>query len=271
MFRRWCKRYDHTLSRPTVWKTTDSLVHLRREDALSTSSIKVYKLCLMVFCYLWSRTNLGPVGGIYCQGMLFPSTQTHWGPSTFVDLGCDAPIPVQGSFVPPRFFSTRDLARKTLFLLALVPAPRMVKFLVSPSGLAGKGLISGSAVYLSSWPRQIREFTAHPRISVLRPSLPSWFLPLRNFSCVLLERYAMIYSELLQTQGPGIFFLPFNALLNQCQGQRSVTSSGMPPGLHMRRSPTLLATGLSKPLISVALLPLCFCGCSIPSFLTTAC
>ena len=125
-YRKWCKDNGHTISSPSVQKVADFLVHLRQDCQLSASAIKGYKAMLNgVFAIRGLDLNNDPVlRNIIKACSSQPRRPTRdLRPSWNLDVVLRSLT--KAPFEPLRLSSTRDLTRKTLFLLALATAQRV--------------------------------------------------------------------------------------------------------------------------------------------------
>lgn len=140
VYRRWCKERGHTVSKPTVQKIAQFLVHLRRECNLSTSTIKGYKAMLNgVFAYRGLDLNRELVlSRIVRACSLQPRRMARdlrppWNLDVVLRHLSGAP------FEPLRLASSRDLTRKTVFLLALATAQRVGEIQALSSRVSWQG------------------------------------------------------------------------------------------------------------------------------------
>ncbi|MPC48798.1 hypothetical protein E2C01_042581 [Portunus trituberculatus] len=125
-YRKWCKDNGYTISNPTVQKVADFLVYLCQVCHLSTSAIKGYKTILnSVLPIRGLDLNNGQVLRLIIRACSSqPRRPTRdirpsWNLDVVLRYLTKAP------FEPLRLSSTRDLTRKTLFLLALATAQRV--------------------------------------------------------------------------------------------------------------------------------------------------
>ena len=148
VYRSWCHRHGHSVSRSTVAKVADFLLYLRRSLSLSYSSFASYRSML---------------SGVFC--FILPELSSHF---VLHDLLRSFRLerPLSSSRVPPwdllvvlRFLrgppfepltsaSLRALTQKVLFLVSLTTARRVGEF----QAVSREVSFSGSDVYLSYLP-----------------------------------------------------------------------------------------------------------------------
>ena len=126
VYRKWCRDHGHTVSNPTVQKIADFLVHLRQDCNLSTSAIKGYKAVLNgVFAIRGLDLNKDQVLRSIVKACSSQPRRPARGPRPSWNLDVVLRYLSKAPFEPLRLSSTRDLTRKTLFLLALATAQRV--------------------------------------------------------------------------------------------------------------------------------------------------
>ena len=148
VYRAWCRRHGHSVSRPSVPKIASFLLYLRRSLFLSFSSIASYRSMLSgVF-----RFVLPELSSLFVLRDLLRSFRLELPVSSSrippLDLSRVLSFLSSPPFEPPSSCPFRELTRKVLFLLALATARRVselhtVSLVVS---------FSGGDVYLSFLP-----------------------------------------------------------------------------------------------------------------------
>ena len=157
VYRSWCRRHGHSISRPSVSKVADFLLYLRRSLSLSYSPIAYHSMLSGVFRFI------------------LPELSSHFDLRDFLrSFRLERPLP--SSHVPPwdpllvlRFLrgppfdplsscSLRDLTQKVLFHVSLATAHRVGELQAVSRDVS----FSGSDLYLSYLP----EFRAKTESSV---------------------------------------------------------------------------------------------------------
>ena len=157
VYRSWCHRHGHSVSRPSVAKVADFLLYLRCSLLLSYSSIASYRSML---------------SGVF--RFVLPEPSSHFVLHDLRSFHLERPLPYLR--VPPwdlltvlRFLRgslfkslsscfLRDLTRKVLFLVSLATARRVGELQAVSSSVS----FSGDDLYLSYLP----EFRANAESSV---------------------------------------------------------------------------------------------------------
>ena len=125
VFRSWCHRHGHSVSRPTIPKIASFLLYLRRSLSLSYSSIASYRPMLSgVFRFILPELSSHFVlrdllWSFRMERHLSSSRVPPWDLSLVLSFVRGAPIE------PLSSCSLRDLTRKVLFLVALATARRV--------------------------------------------------------------------------------------------------------------------------------------------------
>ena len=123
-FRAWCHSRGHSVSRPSIPKIADFLLHLQRSLNLSYSSIASYRSMLSAaFRFVLPKLSSHPfLHDLLCSFRVersLPSTRfSSWDLLQVLSL-------LESSFEPLKSCSLRYLTRKTLFLLSLATACRV--------------------------------------------------------------------------------------------------------------------------------------------------
>ena len=157
VYRSWCHRHGHSVSRPSVSKIADFLLYLRLSLSLSYSSLASYRSMLR---------------GIF--SFILPELSSHFVLHDLRSFRIERPLP--SSRVPPWYLllvlqflrgphfeplsscSLRDLTQKVLFLVSLATARRVGEL----QAVSREVSFSGSDIYLSYLP----EFRAKTESSV---------------------------------------------------------------------------------------------------------
>ena len=169
VYRAWCARHSHSVSRPSVPKIGFFLLYLRRSVSLSYSSIASYRSMLsMVFRFILPELSFHFVlrdllRSFRLERPVSSSCVPPWGLSLVLSFLRGPP------FEPLSSCSLRDLTRKVLFLLSLATARRVGEL----QALSSQVPFSGDDLFLSYLP----EFRAKTE-SAVRP-LPRSF-PVRS-------------------------------------------------------------------------------------------
>ena len=124
VFRSWCHRHGHSVSRPTIPKIASFLLYLRRSLSLSYSSIASYHSMLSgVFRFILPKLSfhfvLRDLLRSFCMERPLSSRVPPWDLSRVLSFLRGAP------FEPLSSCSLRDLTRKVLFSVALATVWRV--------------------------------------------------------------------------------------------------------------------------------------------------
>ena len=196
IYRAWCARHGHSVSRPTILKVASFLLYLCRTLTLSYSSIASYRSMLsVVFRFvlpeLSSHFVLCDLLRSFClERPLSSSRVPPWDLSLVLSFLRGPP------FEPLSSCSLRDLTRKVLFLLLLATAHRVGEL----QALSSQVSSSGDDLFLSYLPESL--VCPLPRSFLVRSlrdfvgSLPEKLLlcPVRAL-CLYLSRTASLPSR----------------------------------------------------------------------------
>ena len=145
IYRAWCHRHGHSVSRPTVSEVADFLFYLRRSLFLSYSSIASYRSMLSgVFRFVLPEISthfvLHDLLRSFCLECPFSSSRVPpWDLLWVLHFLRDPP------FEPLTSCSLRDLTQKVLFLVSLTTARRVGEL----QAVSREVSFSGSDVFLS--------------------------------------------------------------------------------------------------------------------------
>ena len=148
VYRSWCHRHGHSVSRPTVAKVADFLPYHRRSLSLSYSSIASYRSMLSGVC----RFILPELSSHFVLHDLLRSFRLERPLSSSRVPPWDLLVMLQflrgPPFEPLASASLRALAQKVLFLVSLAMARRVGEF----QAVSREVSFSGSDAYLSYLP-----------------------------------------------------------------------------------------------------------------------
>ena len=113
VFREWCRKRGHSISRPSIPKVADFLLFLFKKRGLSVSSIRDTVLCFPLFSDLVSHSS-----PFFIQRPLPASRSPSWDLAKVLKALSVAPFEPLGST------SLWNLALKTLFLVSLATAKK---------------------------------------------------------------------------------------------------------------------------------------------------
>ena len=160
VFRSWCHRHGHSVSRPTVPNIASFLLYLRRSLSLSYSSIASYRSMLSgVFRFILPELSSHFVLRDLLRSFRLERPQSSsrvppWDLSLVISFLWGAP------FEPPSSCSLRDLTRKVLFLVALATARRVGEFHTLSAVVSSSGGDLFLSYLLEFWAKA--ESEAHP-------------------------------------------------------------------------------------------------------------
>ena len=124
-YRRWCREFGHSISRPSISKVADFLLYLHKRKHLSFSAIAGYRSMLSsTFRFYLPDISSSPVlkdliRSFRIERPRLSSRAPSW------DLRAVLEFLRSSSFEPLESLSLRELTKKTLFLLSLATARRV--------------------------------------------------------------------------------------------------------------------------------------------------
>ena len=148
IYRGWCRREGHSISRPSVAKVADFLLYLRKISRLSFSAIASYRSMLSsVFRFSLPEISSSPIlkdllRSFRLERPISPRRAPPWDLARVLKL-LGSPV-----FEPLSSLSLRELTKKTVFLLALASARRVSELQAVSKSIS----IRGNDVALSFLP-----------------------------------------------------------------------------------------------------------------------